>query len=97
MAITITYGPRPTIAKDPINQIQHEQQTFFASLDNESEYVINTARAKRRQNFPEPALASHIERGFEEGSAQATQLNPANNLIAINALLITIEALVRAP
>jgi hypothetical protein len=68
---------------------------FYATLEDESDYAIKNALAERRLNFPEPELASHIEREFEEGSARAKELNPANNRIAVNALLITIDALVR--
>ncbi|HUS36744.1 MAG TPA: hypothetical protein VM680_15450 [Verrucomicrobiae bacterium] len=94
-AISSAYGPPAPVPKSLIEQLQQQEEKFLASIEDESDYAIKNALAERRRNFPEPALASHIEREFEEGSARAKELNPTNNRIALNALLITIHALVR--
>jgi hypothetical protein len=96
-AITSQYGgARARVSQNTIDDIRREQQAFFASLEDESEFATKEAMAERRRTFSEPALAAHIEREFEEGSARAKELNPANNAVAVRSLLLVIDALARA-
>jgi hypothetical protein len=95
MAVTSAYGPRKRVGQDLIDELRREEEALQASLEDESEYVINEALKERWREFPEPALGRHIEREFEEGSAGAVELNAANNAVAVRCLLVMIRALVR--
>jgi hypothetical protein len=95
--ITSHYGPKQRVARNVIDELQREEDTFLAGLEDEPDYFIKDAVAERRRLFPEPALAAHIEREFDEGSARAKELNPANNAVAVRCLLIMIKAVIVAP
>jgi hypothetical protein len=95
-AITTVYGQVDRVPQNLIDALSRGEEEFYAALEDESEFEIKKAMENRRRSLPEPALANHIEREFQEGSARAKELNPVNNAIAVRALLLTIDALVRS-
>jgi hypothetical protein len=93
--VTSAYGVRNRVPQHVIDELRREEELFYASLEDESEFAIKKAMDERRRTHPEPVLAAHIEHEFQEGSAKAKELNPMNNDLAVRALLITIDALIR--